>query len=52
MKLSKTFVLMFFAAAFFLVLAQQNIVQSQSGATEAPTGFDNKTNGLVTQTIM
>ena len=51
MKLLKIFVLAFFAATFYLALAQPNIVQSQSGATEAPTGFDNKPNGLVSQTV-
>jgi CxxC motif-containing protein (DUF1111 family) len=50
MKLLKLVVLVFFALALFLPMAfNSNKVQSQTGAAEAPTGFDNKTNNLVTQ---
>ncbi|HKC62544.1 MAG TPA: di-heme oxidoredictase family protein [Pyrinomonadaceae bacterium] len=53
MKLLKLVVLLLFALAFFLPTAfKGNRVQSQSGATEAPTGYDNKTNGFVTQAQM
>jgi CxxC motif-containing protein (DUF1111 family) len=51
MKLLKLVVLVFFALALFLPMAfNSNKVQSQAGATEAPTGFDNLTNNVVTQT--
>lgn len=50
MKLLKLVVLVFFALAFLLPVAfKSNRVQSQSGATEAPTGFDNQTNNFVSQ---
>lgn len=50
MKLLKLVVLVFFALALFLPMAfKSNRVQSQAGATEAPTGFDNLTNNVVTQ---
>lgn len=50
MKLLKLVVLVFFALALFLPTAfKSNKVQSQSGATEAPTGYDNQTNNVVTQ---
>ena len=51
MKLLKLVVLVSFALAFLLPVAfNSNRVQSQAGATEAPTGFDNQTNNFVTQT--
>lgn len=51
MKLLKLVVLVFFGLAFLLPIAfNSNRVQSQTGATEAPTGFDNQTNSFVTQT--
>src|SRR5436853_1461304 len=51
MKLLKLVVLVSFALAFLLPVAfNSNRVQSQTGATEAPTGFDNQTNNFVTQT--
>jgi len=49
MKLLKLVVLVLFAMAVILPMAFSSRVQSQSGATEAPTGFDNKTNNFVTQ---
>jgi CxxC motif-containing protein (DUF1111 family) len=50
MKLLKLVVLVFFALALFLPMAfNSNKVQSQAGATEAPTGYDNLTNNFVTQ---
>ena len=50
MKLLKLVVLVSFAMAFLLPAAfKSNQVQSQSGATEAPTGFDNLTNNMVPQ---
>ncbi|MDX6695298.1 MAG: hypothetical protein QOF02_2901 [Blastocatellia bacterium] len=50
MKLLKLVVLVSFAMAFLLPAAfKSNLVQSQSGATEAPTGFDNLTNNMVPQ---
>ena len=49
MKLLKLVVLVFFAMALLLPLAfNSSRVQSQAGATEAPTGFDNLPNALVT----
>jgi CxxC motif-containing protein (DUF1111 family) len=50
MKLLKLVVLVSFALAFVLPAAFKSYrVQSQAGATEAPTGFDNQTNNFVTQ---
>jgi CxxC motif-containing protein (DUF1111 family) len=50
MKLLKLVVLVFFALAFLLPVAfNGSRVQSQTGATEAPTGFDNLTNASITQ---
>ena len=50
MKLLKLVVLVLFTMAFLLPAAfNSNRVQSQTGATEAPTGFDNQTNNFVTQ---
>src|SRR2546428_5115704 len=44
-------VLIFFGAVFLPLIVLTDTAQSQSSApTEAPTGFDNLTNGLVTQT--
>ncbi len=40
----------FAAAAYFGSFSYS--VSGQSGATEAPAGFDNKTNGFVTQAVM
>jgi CxxC motif-containing protein (DUF1111 family) len=48
MKLLKILALTFFVAAFFLPMALTRTVHSQ-GAPEAPAGFDNLTNGFVTQ---
>ena len=43
--------LIFFGAVFLPLIVFTDSAQSQSSApTEAPTGFDNLTNGLVTQT--
>ncbi|HUQ32461.1 MAG TPA: di-heme oxidoredictase family protein [Pyrinomonadaceae bacterium] len=52
MKLLKLVVLVFFSLAFLVPMAfNVSRVQSQTaGATEAPTGFDNLTNTLITQT--
>jgi CxxC motif-containing protein (DUF1111 family) len=49
MKLLKIFALVFFAGAFFLPMAFTRSVQSQTGATEAPAGFDNLTNNTISQ---
>ena len=49
MKLLKLLVLCCFAAAFVLPTVFTNTVIGQSGATEAPAGFDNRTNGLIPQ---
>jgi CxxC motif-containing protein (DUF1111 family) len=50
MKLLKLVVLVSFAMAVLLPAAfKSNLVRSQSGATEAPTGYDNKTNNMVPQ---
>jgi CxxC motif-containing protein (DUF1111 family) len=48
MRLSMITVLALFAVMLVLPLALRNTVSSQSGA-EAPTGFDNLTNGFVLQ---
>ncbi|MDT5063043.1 MAG: hypothetical protein QOH63_3502 [Acidobacteriota bacterium] len=51
MKLLKLVVLFFFTLAFLLPMAfNSNRVQSQTGATEAPAGFDNQPNALVSPT--
>ncbi|HEV7376806.1 MAG TPA: di-heme oxidoredictase family protein [Pyrinomonadaceae bacterium] len=51
MKLLKLVVLVFFSMAFLLPMAfNSNTVQSQAGATEAPAGFDNLPNALVSPT--
>ena len=49
MRLLKLTVLALFAAMLVSPLAVRNMVSGQSG-TEAPTGFDNLTNGFVLQT--
>lgn len=49
MKFLKIYALIFFVAAFFLPMALTRSVQSQTGATEAPAGFDNLTNGFIAQ---
>src|SRR5919197_4658706 len=49
MKIVKLSVVTFFVVALALSTASRFRVQSQ-GATEAPTGFDNQTNGFVSQT--
>jgi CxxC motif-containing protein (DUF1111 family) len=49
MRVLKITVLFCFAVAFALPLVFSGTVNSQSGATEAPTGFDNRTNGLIPQ---
>lgn len=50
MKLLKLVVLVCFAMACLLPVAfKSNVVRSQAGATEAPTGFDNLTNNMVPQ---
>src|SRR5919109_2557504 len=38
-----------FVVALAFTTAPVNTVQSQDGATEAPTGFDNQTNGFTAQ---
>ena len=50
MKPLKLFTLMFFVAALALPAITSSTVQSQGGITEAPTGFDNLSNGFVDQT--
>lgn len=49
MKLLKLSFFAFFVATFILLSMVTNRVEGQSGATEAPAGFDNLTNGLVPQ---
>ncbi|HWS87656.1 MAG TPA: di-heme oxidoredictase family protein [Pyrinomonadaceae bacterium] len=49
MKLLKLAALATFALALLLPSALAPAVKSQSGATEAPTGFDNQTNGFTDQ---
>jgi CxxC motif-containing protein (DUF1111 family) len=49
MKLLKLIVLACFAAAFVLPSVLTRTASGQTGATEAPAGFDNKTNGFLTQ---
>ena len=49
MKVLKMFVIAFFASALVASLALAPAVRSQSGATEAPQGFDNLTNGFEPQ---
>src|ERR1700754_135712 len=49
MKVLKLFVIALFAAAFASALVQTRIARSQSGPTEAPSGFDNQTNGFEPQ---
>ncbi|HXG65215.1 MAG TPA: di-heme oxidoredictase family protein [Blastocatellia bacterium] len=49
MKPLKLFTLVFFVAALALPAITSSTVQSQGGVTEAPTGFDDETNGLVDQ---
>jgi hypothetical protein len=49
MRLLKIAVFTLFAAMLVSPLAVRNIVSGQS-ASEAPTGFDNLTNGFVPQT--
>lgn len=48
MRLLKMITLLLFIAAFLLPVAFTSTIQDQL-ATEAPTGFNNQTNGLVTQ---
>jgi CxxC motif-containing protein (DUF1111 family) len=49
MKILKLSVLTAFVVALALSTASRSGVHSQTGATEAPAGFDNLTNGMVTQ---
>ena len=49
MKLFKLFVIAAFASALIASLAMPSRVSSQGGATEAPAGFDNLTNGFTDQ---
>src|SRR5947209_3516392 len=49
MKVLKLFAIAFFATALAATLALTPAVRSQSGATEAPQGFDNQTNGFEPQ---
>src|ERR1044072_7927054 len=48
MRILKIMTLLMFAAALLLPVTFTSATQDQP-ATEAPTGFDNKTNGLVSQ---
>ena len=50
MKVLKLFATAFFASLIVTSLVLTPAVRSQSGATEAPVGFDNLTNGFTTQT--
>ena len=50
MRLVTIAVLALFAATLVSPLAIRNNVSAQSGGTEAPTGFDNLTNGFAIQT--
>jgi hypothetical protein len=47
----KVIALVLFAVAFALPIAVPRHAEGQSGATEAPTGFDTLTNGMVTQAV-
>jgi CxxC motif-containing protein (DUF1111 family) len=49
MKMLKISMLILFAIGFCSLLYANNSVYSQTGITEAPTGFDNQTNGFVDQ---
>src|SRR5436305_9605407 len=49
MKLVKIFALLLFAALLALPMVTTNIVEGQSLSSEAPTGFDNQTNGFTDQ---
>lgn len=49
MKSLKFCMLVLSAAVFFLFATHNRAVQGQSSATEAPTGFDTLTNGMVDQ---
>src|SRR5262245_2600093 len=46
MKMLKISMLILFAIGFCSLPYTNNSVYSQTGITEAPTGFDNQTNGL------
>ena len=51
MKVLKLFIIACFAAALILsLIAPTQKVLSQSGAAEAPSGFDNQSNGFTSQT--
>jgi CxxC motif-containing protein (DUF1111 family) len=47
--LLKLLVLGFFVTGFFTLISVRSTVQGQAGITDAPTGFDGETNGLVDQ---
>ena len=49
MRHPRAVVLVFTVAAAAYVGSFSLVVQGQAGATEAPAGFDNKTNGMVPQ---
>ncbi|HYY93522.1 MAG TPA: hypothetical protein VE713_03320, partial [Pyrinomonadaceae bacterium] len=49
MKALKLFAIALFASALVTSFALTRAVRSQSGPTEAPTGFDNMTNGFEPQ---
>ncbi|MDT5158897.1 MAG: hypothetical protein QOC99_1295 [Acidobacteriota bacterium] len=51
MKILKLFMLTAVVVALALSTASRSGVHGQSGATEAPAGFDNLTNGMVTQAV-
>lgn len=51
MKPLKVSIFAFFVAVFILINLLPYKVSGQSGPTEAPSGFDSQTNGLVSQTI-
>jgi len=50
MRLVPIAVLALFAAMLVSPSAMRNLVSAQSGGNEAPTGFDNLTNGFALQT--
>jgi Tol biopolymer transport system component/CxxC motif-containing protein (DUF1111 family) len=49
MKLAKILALLLFAALLALPMVMPNVVEGQSTTAEAPTGFDNQTNGFTDQ---
>src|SRR4051794_36589634 len=49
MARSRTILMLMTAATATCVISFSLALQGQAGVSEAPTGFDNKTNGLITQ---